>query len=172
MNNETITQKIESAYRAILSHDSYLFITSANERSMTHKLAEYLQQEFPDWNVDCEYNKNLNEGKIVPVWEAKRDELMQALENELTDRRRNLIVKVLDGGISVYPDIIIHHRGTKENLVVIEAKKENFAGKDFDEQKLEAYKSHLGYKLAFKIKFPSNETELASIDVNACVTEI
>lgn len=172
MNKDTITQKIISAYRAILTHDSYLFIASANERSMTHKLAEYLQQEFPDWNVDCEYNKNLDSGKTVPVWEAKRAELMQKLENEMTNRRRNLIEKVLDGGISVYPDIIIHHRGTRENLVVIEAKKENFAGNDFDEQKLEAYKNHLGYEFAFKVKFPSNETELANTNVDVCVTEI
>jgi hypothetical protein len=96
-----------------------------NERSLTHKYAEYLQEEFPEWNVDCEYNRDGHDTKKIISYIRKIDN-----ENART----------------VYPDIIIHHRGTKNNLVVIEAKKDNFNGDNLDVQKLEAYNKDLGYK--------------------------
>jgi hypothetical protein len=45
---------------------------NAHERSIAHKLAEYLQQQFHDWHVDCEYNrhgieiKKLGEARVYP----------------------------------------------------------------------------------------------------------
>ena len=55
--------------------------------------------------------------------------------------------------ISVFPDIIIHHRGTDNNFIVIEAKKTT-NNCEYDEEKLKAYKTDLKYKHAFFIKFP------------------
>lgn len=175
MTEKEITQKIITAYNALLSRDSYLFLVGANERSLTHKLAEYLQQEFPEWNVDCEYNKNLYDEKVVTTWEQRRNELLATLEQEISDRRRNLIEKILDGGISVYPDIIIHHRGTNENLVVIEAKKSDFpTNEDTDEEKLRAYLSEpdLQYQFAFKVMFPVGEEGLKRLDTDTSVRGI
>lgn len=63
----------------------------AHERSVAHKLAEYLQEQFPQWHVDCEYNRH-----------------------ELRIKKQN--------GDKVYPDIIVHHRGIKDNLLVVELK--------------------------------------------------
>ncbi len=172
MEKEVILQKIKSAYRSFLSRDSYLCMKNSNERSMTHKLAEYLQQQLPDWNVDCEYNKNLGGEKLVQVWEEKRKELIAELEKEITNRKLKLICNILDGGITVYPDIIVHHRGTDENLLVIEAKKVNYSGYDFDGQKLQAYKSNLHYKYAYKILFPETEVNLRDVRVDDCLIEI
>ena len=51
-------QNLEIALSELIERDSFLFEADANERSITHKLAEYLQAQFQDWNVDCEYNRN------------------------------------------------------------------------------------------------------------------
>ena len=101
-----------------------LFDVGINERSITHKFAEYLQQEFPDYNVDCEYNRHGFDKKILeipkneyPSWDDKEAK-------------------------TVYPDIVIHKRKTNsDNLVVIEVKKSNSSQslRKFDEKKLQVF---------------------------------
>ena len=54
---------IEAALRRFIKEDRHLFELDVNERSQTHKLAEYIQQAMPEYNVDCEYNKNLRMDK-------------------------------------------------------------------------------------------------------------
>ncbi len=56
-NNKEILEKIKNGYRKFLKNDSYLLQVDANERSITHRFAIYLEDEFPDYNVDCEYNR-------------------------------------------------------------------------------------------------------------------
>jgi hypothetical protein len=93
--------------------DYCLLTNDVNERSITHKLAEYLQQKmsdlFSDFNVDCEYNRDIDaEGMI------KRITRNGNFNSEGTD---------LDAK-TVYPDIIIHKRDVNtSNLLVIEVKK-------------------------------------------------
>lgn len=61
-----IRDKIIRAYKTLLAQDAHLLIVDANERSLTHRLAMYLQAEFPDYHVDCEYNRNgMNAKKLV-----------------------------------------------------------------------------------------------------------
>ncbi len=154
MNRQEVITRIHNAYELLLQNDAHLFTFDANERSITHKLAGYLQAEFPEWNVDSEYNRDGEDVKTVPPWERRREELLEKLETEITQKQRNTIERILDGGISVYPDIIVHHRGTTNNLVVIEAKKSSYSGDDFDEEKLLTYKNDLRYQYAFKVTFP------------------
>ena len=52
-----------------LKEDSYLSDVDANERSQTHKIAEYLQQILPGYNVDCEYNRKLRQEKTLNFFE-------------------------------------------------------------------------------------------------------
>ena len=96
--------RLRRALRRLYERDRFLIETSVNERSITHWMAVYMQEAFPGWDVDCEYNKNGANPKRLPVapW-------------EITTADTN--------GQTVYPDIIVHHRGTQENLLVIEAKK-------------------------------------------------
>jgi len=61
----------------------------------------------------------------------------------------------LENGLSVFPDIIIHHRGTKDNLAVFEVKKSTFVGTDDDRNKLRSYLNDLSYQHAFKITLPT-----------------
>ncbi|MHA1749061.1 MAG: hypothetical protein ACTSYF_10535 [Promethearchaeota archaeon] len=101
-----------------------------SERAITHKLAEYIQEQFPDWNVDCEYNRDGHDPKRV-----------------------NLI----NGPDKVYPDIIVHKRGPNgPNLMVVEVKKSNDTrqnGEEHDRQKLNAYLQGLSYKVGVLVVF-------------------
>ncbi len=50
---ERLLQAVTDTYR----FDWGLLNIGAGERSLTHKLAEHLQKQFPNWHVDCEYNR-------------------------------------------------------------------------------------------------------------------
>ena len=88
--------KINIALQILYKNDSFLISNCTEERTITHKLAEYIQDLFPEWHVDCEYNR-LGEGGT---------NAQKPVNNQNTS----------------YPDIIIHLRNTKENQLVIEAK--------------------------------------------------
>lgn len=135
MEHSEVIRKLHSAYCRLLRNDFALLELNANERSITHKLAEYLQSEFQEWHVDCEYNRK---GKL-----PKR--LIGIKENVSTDDTC---------GKTVFPDIIVHHRGTNDNLLVIEAKKRGTAHGSADEEKLKAYIAEHGYRFAFAVVFP------------------
>lgn len=85
----------------LFKNDAFLFESRANERSIAHKLAEYLQHQFNGWHVDCEYNRHGLDSKRIP-----------GIESCEVEKSSNLVL----------PDIIIHHRDTDDNLIVIEIK--------------------------------------------------
>jgi len=98
-----VKQKIIRAYRKLLRHDFYLLQVAANERSITHKFAEYLQREFPSYNVDCEYNRIGNDTK-------KLDGLLSELKKVFSESKKEVPLDDEDA-TTVFPDIIVHHRG-------------------------------------------------------------
>lgn len=153
MKKEQIIENINTAYNQLILRDGHLLLADANERSITHKLAEYLQSGFPEWHVDCEYNRN-------------------GLDVKRLDTFKRSIESNDSNAVSVYPDIIIHHRNTKDNLVVIEAKKSSYSGDDLDEEKLHAYKYDLDYTFAFKIEFPVAGDFSESVDISSKIKEI
>lgn len=66
-------------------------------------------------------------------------------------------VKMLSGK-KVFPDLIVHRRGQKKNLLVIEAKKSNSKISDqIDIDKLLAFREQLGYEAGLFIKFTVGE---------------
>lgn len=137
-----IKNKIVRAFNKLISNDSYLFTVDANERSITHHFAIYLQTEFPEYHIDCEYNRTMLDVKRL-------ESFQQAIQADNTN------------GKSVFPDIIVHHRGTNNNYIVIEAKKNGRgdAHQDAptckcDRCKLIAYKDDLRYRHAFFVQFP------------------
>ena len=110
---QDIKKKIKYSINKLMEHDSFLLKENVNERSITHKLAEYLQDEFKDWNVDCEYNRMVNgvsnepKRMIFPVEDIKSND---------TEAK------------TVFPDIIIHKRNRRKNLLVIERVGSDFFG--------------------------------------------
>jgi hypothetical protein len=58
----------------------------------------------------------------------------------------------------VIPDIIVHRRNTKDNLLVIEAKKgSDPRGRDVDLGKLRLFRDQLGYQHSIFLRFRTGE---------------
>lgn len=124
MAGEDVAAKVGEALKNFFERDRVLLHRNVNERSITHKLAEYLQIQFPDYAVDCEYNRH-----------GESPKTLHYLENETTS------TSDLDAK-TVFPDIIVHKRGTDEsNLMVLEVKKTNArtSEEQRDKWKLEAF---------------------------------
>ena len=132
---KAIHKLVDNALNCLFTIDSYLLINDANERAITHRLACYLQTSFPEWDVDCEYNRNHDQAKRLHSIASRNAQMDNT------------------NGKTVFPDIIVHKRGTNNNLLVIEVKKStNRETEHFDFAKLDAYKNELNYKFALFIK--------------------
>lgn len=65
-------QKVRIALRALFCKDARLLDLDVHEQSITHSLANHLQSQFEDLDVDCEYNrhgedpKKLGDNTIIP----------------------------------------------------------------------------------------------------------
>lgn len=92
----------------------------ASERSITHHLANCVAGEFPEWDVDVEYNRD-------------RYDIKRA------------------GKGRVFPDIVVHRRGCRDNLLAIEVKKSRAPERDTesDRNKLREFTSPNGLAYRF-----------------------
>ncbi len=115
----------------IYQNDSDLIEIGANERTITHRLGFYIEEELnnKEYNVDCEYNR------------------------DGFDPKKN------NNGNYIIPDVIIHKRLTDKNYLAIEAKKEQNNNHEYDgaKEKLKVltnqngkYKYQLGIFIDFK----------------------
>ena len=133
---DLVRESLNSSIRRLLDRDFFLLQADVNERSITHKLAAYLRAEFPDWDVDCEYNRDRHDPKRLDL--PLRDNVSSDDVHAHT----------------VFPDIIVHHRNTGGNLLVIEVKKSSNREDDtWDCRKLLEYQRQLGYTHAAFIRF-------------------
>ncbi len=143
-------QIIETALDALLAFvqaEATLLEVDANERSITHKMAEYLQRAFLDWQVDCEYNRL---GSIV-----KRLPDPTEVGTDDTD------------GQTIFPDIIVHKRKARANLLVIEVKKTTNT-REGDEKKLKgltAPQGEYGYEVGLHIYVDCAEQRMSKVVV-------
>ncbi|MBP2045304.1 hypothetical protein [Methanobacterium aggregans] len=108
-----IQKKVKNAINKLFEKDFYLLKANANERSISHKLALYIQEEFEEFDVldvDCEYNRDkLHNPKKIKDW---RSRCIKDIKPDDEDAK------------TVFPDIIIHQRdSSKNNLLVLEIKK-------------------------------------------------
>jgi len=133
-----IEKALSESIDQLLRADEYLLLSDANERTISHRLAIYIESHFLGWNVDCEYNRDGFEPKYLSL-------------------KKDTISTYDTSAKTVYPDIIVHKRGTKDNLLVIEMKKTTSSvGDEHDIDKLKAFKKELGYKYAVFIKFKTD----------------
>jgi hypothetical protein len=92
-----IKKFVSRACREVEKRDSQLWSYHVGERTFAHRLAVYLEKYFPEYHVDCEYNKQGTEG-----------------ENKNTSYTTN----------GIYVDIIVHLRGNNEgNVAHLELKR-------------------------------------------------
>ncbi len=138
-----VRETIEAAIKSLFTSDDLLLLQNdANERSISHRLAIHLETAIStkgEWgaglHIDCEYNRDVANPHLPHSKKVKlphRDDI----SNEDTE------------ATTVFPDIIVHRRNSRVNLLVIEIKKGsgNTAADKFDrEVKLPAYLKELGY---------------------------
>ena len=143
---DEIKQKVKQSLHELWHNDKYLLKVDASERSITHRLAIYLEKEFRDLNVDCEYNREQDKPKTY----------------------HEIVNQINQGGIkaddteakTAFPDIIVHKRGNNHNnLLVIEVKKlsgHSTLIDSTDEKKLRAFlnSNQLNYEFGLALQIP------------------
>ncbi len=94
---------VERACREVEKRDPFLLANDVSEWAVAHRLAVYLEKYFPEYDVDCEYNR------------------MADADGRYSTRSP----KKVYGTVKSRPDIIVHKRGpaTMNNLLVLELKK-------------------------------------------------
>lgn len=125
---------VARALSELLLNDHDLLGIDANERSITFRFAMYLQRRFADWTVDCEYNRDGADPKRLGHLELYPD-------------------REDDEAKTVFPDVIVHRRGTRQNHLVLEFKKSTSrVDRQIDLRKLRGYKQQLGYEHALFVE--------------------
>ena len=137
MTKELVHSIIQKSLEELYSKDSLLMDSAydINERTVTHRLAIYLESYFEEYGyvVDVEYNR------------IRGDYDSDAVGN-LMGKRLNWEDNE-QGSSYVYPDIIVHKRETNDNLLIIEVKMawKNNRKKD-DLLKVDEYLKEIGYR--------------------------
>jgi hypothetical protein len=156
MEFKQIEKILNDALIKVFEHDIFLLKNNINEPSITHRLALYLENEFEEYSVDCEYNGYVeadNKRKYINIIQQRAEELGLLRDDELD---RELINR------AVFPDLIGHKRGENvagSNLLIVEVKKStNRVEDDYDQEKLRRYTSkdnenNLNYHYGVFVKF-------------------
>ncbi len=114
--DETIVRgRVEEALKILLKNDDYLMEHDVNERSITHKLAEYLQQMFPGYHVDCEYNKDVDNPKGINT-ENNETSLIK-ITHDAIQAANGIKQPVLNLIEDNYKDLICSRTGLKNKLI-------------------------------------------------------
>ncbi|WP_336020470.1 hypothetical protein [Fusobacterium polymorphum] len=124
-NKKKLTEELidifEKAKNEFLEKEKSIIKNDTNERTLTQRLAFYLELQlrknikYENYLVDCEYNR-------------KEEDIKRLKFGKNTDKKE------------IYPDIIVHQRKIKNNLIAIEMKKTTSRNTDKikDIEKLEA----------------------------------
>lgn len=130
MNRDEINILVKGAITRVVDSERELLDRNVSERALTHHLARFIRDSVPyPFVVDVEYNRHVDDPKrlLLPRRDAADDELRAT---------------------TVFPDIIVHVRGTDDhNLLVLEVKKPREAI-EYDERKLRAFREQLHYRHA------------------------
>lgn len=134
---EALKQNIEMVKGAVvdfLEEEPNLLTLGAHEQSLSHRIAVYLERRInnSDLHVDCEYNKNLGEPKLLEI-----DGLDSAQRRLCGCHVCANLADEIERERAFRPDIIVHRRHSNEyNTIAIEIKRGKFC--PFDEAKLKA----------------------------------
>jgi hypothetical protein len=113
MKATILVERISDAFKNLFDRDATLFtlgIDGVNEQTITFRLGYYLQRQFRDLNVDCEYNRH---------WD---------------DVKRCYRITELGW---MKPDLIVHRReSNRRNTFALEAKKRGDSARWFEDWKI------------------------------------
>ena len=156
MEFEEIKQLLVETLQQVLDNDRYLLEHDINEPAISHRLAVYLETQFDDFNVDCEYNGNVDADsrrKYIRILGETAERLGKLDENA---NNQDLVYRC------VFPDIIVHKRGqngSENNLLIVEVKKSsNPDTGEWDAEKLSRftsseYENHFNYQHGAFVRF-------------------
>lgn len=104
LSQESIEHKmILDSLDQLLSDDYYLLENDLHEQAVTHRLGLYLQERFPQWNIDCEWNKNLAEKKAI--YPKQLIEHMHEVAQYLTTKEETFVISAQASPKDVLSDI-------------------------------------------------------------------
>ena len=143
----TELDKVVAALKQFYASEAFLFEHDLGERTLTHRLALHLERQFPDFEVDCDFDRlgvrtlQLPHGSIV----STDDHL----------------------GKSIYPDIVVHQRAVPNNLLAIEVRKAaNHQPVEHDRHKLRALTDpHIWFAYWIGVLATLGKTGVVSLEV-------
>src|SRR6478735_10165525 len=116
---QTELNKVVIALAEFYAREIFLLEKDLGERTLTHRLAVYFENQFSGWEVDCDYDR-------------LGERTMRLPHGTVTSTDDHL-------GKSVYPDIVVHQRDIPNNLMAIEVRKaSNHQSLEHDQHKLQA----------------------------------
>lgn len=116
---QTELNKVITALEEFYAQETFLLERDLGERTLTHRLAVYVERQFSGWQVDCNYDR-LGERTL---------RLPRGSSSSTDDHL----------GKSIYPDIVVHQRDIPNNLLAIELRKDsNHQPLEHDQRKLQA----------------------------------
>ncbi|MGY4476876.1 hypothetical protein [Bradyrhizobium sp. USDA 3364] len=116
---QTELNKVIAAVQEFYAQEMFLLERDVGERTLTHRLAVYVERQFSGWQIDCNYDR--------------------LGERTLRLPRGSTISTDDHLGKSIYPDIVVHQRDIPNNLLAIELRKDsNHQLLEHDQRKLQA----------------------------------
>jgi hypothetical protein len=149
MDQEEVTRRLNNALQQLMEHDRYLLEFDLSERCIASRLALYLQNEFPEYSVDVEYNRQGDRPKRL------------GLPEECANFRN------AQGEALAVPDVIVHRRGPDgPNILVLELKKTtNWDAPDCDRARVRAFRAQLGYSFGALIECETRQGEEPAVAI-------
>jgi len=154
MNNQEILDRVEQGIKLLLEKEEDNLKRGLNELNVSTHLAFYLKPLFEEYDVDPEYNGDIDKPNDRKALDIASNRIMEVgrIPNESENYKLS-------------PDIIIHRRRSNEyNLAVIEVKKDTHSKnlKDFDLIKLEHLTinylgNHYNYNLGIAVILGTND---------------
>lgn len=149
MDPDEVRKRLLAALQELEENDSVLLENDLSERCITFRLAMYLQNVFPEYSVDAEYNRKGASPKTL------------RLPEQCANYENN------DGAPFVVPDIIVHQRGPDgPNILVLELKKTtNRSPRDCDRERIHAFREQLHYGSAALIECETRKGRTPSASI-------
>lgn len=150
MDIKEILEKIDFSINKFIENELRVLERNLNELNFNRNLANILNPLFENYNIDTEYNGDIdkpNDRKALQIAQSEMEQI------GIKPNQKN--------NYKINPDIIIHTRETNENnLVVLEIKKDSNQRKrkEFDLVKLKHLTinycgNHYNYKLGIALIF-------------------
>lgn len=150
MDLQTTKRNFYRATDSLLEEDFALLQRDLSERSIAHKLGYYLTKLFNNFDVDCEYNGDVDSEGLRKILKISHEVMEELAVRSIRE----------NDAYNIFPDIIIHQRGTNtRNHLVIEMKKKNtnYQQKEYDFVKLKEFTRQYNYNLGIYLEVQTGE---------------